>query len=174
MYTQDMKMYGVVLRFGGECNYQLWFRWMVSCRGGSLFRWGVVNERRSMASLLRTLHYRKLVILNPEQTLTFTKPFEDYRWIIEFIETMIMLSGGVLRGSRREILPSKFVEDEYENNMLMELNMRFNDLELYCRYSNRVKEESKRLMILNLMIERLLKALSPFVVAFANKNREIC
>ncbi|GKB07708.1 beta-catenin-like protein 1, partial [Tanacetum coccineum] len=47
------------------------------------------------------------------------------------------LVGGVLRGSRRERLLSKFVENEYEKvDQLMEL---------YMRYSNRVKEESERL-----------------------------
>ncbi|XP_071692993.1 uncharacterized protein [Rutidosis leptorrhynchoides] len=53
------------------------------------------------------------------------------------ISLVASLFGGVLRGSRRERLLSKFVENEYEKiDRLMEL---------YMRYSNRVKEESERL-----------------------------
>ncbi|PWA71668.1 Armadillo-like helical [Artemisia annua] len=50
--------------------------------------------------------------------------------------------GGVLRGSRRERLLSKFVENEYEK---VERQM-----ELYMRYSNRLKEEYERLNELEL------------------------
>ncbi|KAI3665216.1 hypothetical protein L6452_43839 [Arctium lappa] len=64
----------------------------------------------------------------------------------EFEERLISLVaslfGGILRGSRRERLLSKFVENEYEKiDRLMEL---------YMRYSNRVKEESERLNALEL------------------------
>lgn len=58
------------------------------------------------------------------------------------ISLIASLFGGVLRGSRRERLLSKFVENEYEKiDRLMEL---------YMRYSNRVKEESERLNNLEL------------------------
>lgn len=58
------------------------------------------------------------------------------------ISLVASLFGGVLRGSRRERLLSKFVENEYEKvDRLMEL---------YMRYSNRVKEESERLNELEL------------------------
>ncbi|KAJ9564729.1 hypothetical protein OSB04_000695 [Centaurea solstitialis] len=64
----------------------------------------------------------------------------------EFEERLISLVaslfGGILRGSRRERLLSKFVENEYEKiDRLMEL---------YMRYSNRVKEETERLDALEL------------------------
>nr|XP_043608435.1 beta-catenin-like protein 1 [Erigeron canadensis] len=53
------------------------------------------------------------------------------------ISLVASLFGGVLRGSRRERLLSKFVENEFEKiDRLMEL---------YMRYANRVKEESERL-----------------------------
>ncbi|KAJ0462638.1 putative beta-catenin-like protein [Helianthus annuus] len=53
------------------------------------------------------------------------------------ISLVASLFGGVLKGSRRERLLSKFVENEFEKiDRLMEL---------YMRYSNRVKEESERL-----------------------------
>ncbi|XP_073038608.1 uncharacterized protein [Primulina eburnea] len=53
------------------------------------------------------------------------------------ISLIASLFGGILRGSRRERLLSKFVENECEKvDRLMEL---------YTRYSNRVKEETERL-----------------------------
>ncbi|KAL8200304.1 hypothetical protein R6Q57_011643 [Mikania cordata] len=53
------------------------------------------------------------------------------------ISLVASLFGGILKGSRRERLLSKFVENEFEKiDRLMEL---------YMRYSNRVKEESERL-----------------------------
>ncbi|XP_076954969.1 uncharacterized protein LOC143629626 [Bidens hawaiensis] len=53
------------------------------------------------------------------------------------ISLVASLFGGVLKGSRRERLLSKFVENEFEKiDRLMEL---------YMRYSNRVKEETERL-----------------------------
>ncbi|XP_022863084.1 beta-catenin-like protein 1 [Olea europaea var. sylvestris] len=56
--------------------------------------------------------------------------------------TLCPISGGILRGSRRERLLSKFVENECEKiDRLMEL---------YMRYSNRVKAETERLNQLEL------------------------
>lgn len=53
------------------------------------------------------------------------------------ISLIASLFGGILRGSRRERLLSKFVENECEKiDRLMEL---------YIRYSDRVKEETKRM-----------------------------
>ncbi|KAJ8618457.1 hypothetical protein MRB53_014643 [Persea americana] len=53
------------------------------------------------------------------------------------ISLIASLFGGILRGSRRERLLSKFVENEYEKiDRLMEL---------YMRYSDRVKAETERL-----------------------------
>lgn len=53
------------------------------------------------------------------------------------ISLIASLFGGILRGSRRERLLSKFVENECEKiDRLMEL---------YLRYSDRVKEETKRM-----------------------------
>ncbi|GLT57703.1 hypothetical protein SLA2020_306560 [Shorea laevis] len=50
---------------------------------------------------------------------------------------IVSLPGGILRGSRRERLVSKFVENECEKiDRLMEL---------YMRYSDRVKAESQRM-----------------------------
>ncbi|CAK7338787.1 unnamed protein product [Dovyalis caffra] len=64
---------------------------------------------------------------------------ERYREELEerVISLIASLFGGILRGSRRERLLSKFVENEYEKiDRLMEL---------YIRYSDRVKEETKRM-----------------------------
>lgn len=53
------------------------------------------------------------------------------------VSLVASLFGGILRGSRRERLLSKFVENEYEKiDRLMEL---------YIRYSNRIKAETERL-----------------------------
>ncbi|XP_051139841.1 uncharacterized protein LOC127257452 [Andrographis paniculata] len=58
------------------------------------------------------------------------------------ISLIASLFGGILRGSRRERLLSKFVENEYEKiDRLMEL---------YMRYSDRVKAETERLNELEL------------------------
>ncbi|CAI9110336.1 OLC1v1010342C1 [Oldenlandia corymbosa var. corymbosa] len=58
------------------------------------------------------------------------------------ISLIASLFGGILRGSRRERLLSKFVENECEKiDRLMEL---------YMRYSNRVKAETERLNSLDL------------------------
>ncbi|CAI9758109.1 unnamed protein product [Fraxinus pennsylvanica] len=58
------------------------------------------------------------------------------------ISLIASLLGGILRGSRRERLLSKFVENECEKiDRLMEL---------YMRYSNRVKAETERLNQLDL------------------------
>ncbi|KAK9115681.1 hypothetical protein Sjap_014628 [Stephania japonica] len=64
---------------------------------------------------------------------------ESYHEELEerIISLVASLSGGILRGSRRERLLSKFVENECEKvDRLMEL---------YMRYSDRVKAESERL-----------------------------
>ncbi|GAA0169629.1 hypothetical protein LIER_24071 [Lithospermum erythrorhizon] len=53
------------------------------------------------------------------------------------VSMVASLFGGILRGSRRERLLSKFVENEYEKvDRLMEL---------YMRYSNRVEAEAERI-----------------------------
>ncbi|CAN0897375.1 Beta-catenin-like protein 1 [Linum grandiflorum] len=58
------------------------------------------------------------------------------------ISLIASLLGGILRGSRRERVLSKFVENEYEKiDRLMEL---------YIRYSNKVKSETERMDELNL------------------------
>ncbi|KAK9950616.1 hypothetical protein M0R45_006097 [Rubus argutus] len=63
------------------------------------------------------------------------------------VSLIASLFGGILKGSRRERLLSKFVENECEKiDRLMEL---------YMRYSNRVKAKLTGLTSLNLMIWRL-------------------
>ncbi|XP_034682797.1 beta-catenin-like protein 1 isoform X2 [Vitis riparia] len=58
------------------------------------------------------------------------------------ISLIASLFGGILRGSRRDRLLSKFVENECEKiDRLMEL---------YIRYSDRVKAETKRMNQLKL------------------------
>ncbi|XP_068640089.1 uncharacterized protein [Aristolochia californica] len=67
------------------------------------------------------------------------KKKESYQEEIEerIISLIASLFGGISRGSRRERLLSKFVENEYEKiDRLMEL---------YMRYSSRVKAEAERL-----------------------------
>ncbi|XP_010940280.1 uncharacterized protein [Elaeis guineensis] len=69
---------------------------------------------------------------------------ESYQEELEerLISLIASLFGGILRGSRRDRLLSKFVENECEKiDRLMEL---------YMRYSNRVKAESERLSRLEL------------------------
>lgn len=63
-------------------------------------------------------------------------PQENHRCNLSFL-VFLSFPGGILRGSRRERLLSKFVENECEKiDRLMEL---------YIRYSDRVKEETKRM-----------------------------
>ncbi|CAN1160777.1 Beta-catenin-like protein 1 [Linum perenne] len=64
---------------------------------------------------------------------------ESYQEELEerIISLIASLFGGILRGTRRERLLSKFVENEYEKiDRLMEL---------YIRYTNRVKSETERM-----------------------------
>ncbi|KAK9117965.1 hypothetical protein Scep_016058 [Stephania cephalantha] len=80
-----------------------------------------------------------LVFSRPQNPMSKKNKKESHQEELEerIISLVASLFGGILRGSRRERLLSKFVENECEKvDRLMEL---------YMRYSDRVKAESERL-----------------------------
>ncbi|KAL6959709.1 hypothetical protein U1Q18_039862 [Sarracenia purpurea var. burkii] len=85
----------------------------------------------------KLFYHIKFIPMNKNKKKGYKEELEE-----RLVSLIASLFGGILRGSRRERLLSKFVENECEKiDRLMEL---------YVRYSNRVKSETERMNQLEL------------------------
>ncbi|CAL5324118.1 unnamed protein product [Camellia sinensis] len=99
---------------------------------------GHINTHIDLMAYVAGKRYRSNIPINKKNKKKGYKEELEER----LVSLIASLFGGILRGSRRERLFSKFVENECEKiDRLMEL---------YMRYSNRVKSETERLNELEL------------------------
>ncbi|CAL5365923.1 unnamed protein product [Camellia sinensis] len=102
---------------------------------------GHINTHIDLMAYVAGKRYRSMSKLIPINKKNKKKGYKE-ELEERLVSLIASLFGGILRGSRRERLFSKFVENECEKiDRLMEL---------YMRYSNRVKSETERLNELEL------------------------